>query len=318
LQDNGPFVHTEGLYIPLYKYAATWGGKAREVLFNSEWTTFEEVYLSNTSATMMAYEGYGSTIEATTTNPSKFDWSKYPRKRFAMCIENVTTAADAIEVVKKGVSLHFGSFFISSQTADYSILPAYWPEFVDFLRALNNGSVAPPPPAPHPKPAPPPGPPAPPAPPPCHGNDKTQCQPVVHYLINDRAELFESSGGCGIGPATVPLLSTETLVVTPAKYCFENQRYDLTAQGLYHFFDLDRNVSAQRIVFQVRMTPSWPRSWPTLAFYSCIPTGTHGPTCIFWANLTPFWLQDDLDALLSAVAIALDVKIILTPLSIFH
>ena len=43
---------------------------------------------------------------------------------------------------------------------------------------------------------------------------------------------------------------------------------------------------------QVRKTPSWPRSWanfsPFIA-YSCIPTGMHpGPTCIFWANLTPF------------------------------
>ena len=27
------------------------------------------------------------------------------------------------------------------------------------------------------------------------------------------------------------------------------------------------------------------------AFSSCIPTGMHGPTCIFWANLTPFSLQ---------------------------
>ena len=26
-------------------------------------------------------------------------------------------------------------------------------------------------------------------------------------------------------------------------------------------------------------------------FYRCIPTGMHGPTCIFWANLTPFSLQ---------------------------
>ena len=35
------------------------------------------------------------------------------------------------------------------------------------------------------------------------------------------------------------------------------------------------------------------RSWAnfSLFFYSCIPTGLHGPTCIFWANLTPFALQ---------------------------
>jgi hypothetical protein len=33
----------------------------------------------------------------------------------------------------------------------------------------------------------------------------------------------------------------------------------------------------------VRKTPSW----PTSAFYSCISTGMHGPTAIFWANLIP-------------------------------
>ena len=27
------------------------------------------------------------------------------------------------------------------------------------------------------------------------------------------------------------------------------------------------------------------------AFYSCIPTGMHGPTCIFWASLIPFSLK---------------------------
>jgi hypothetical protein len=33
-----------------------------------------------------------------------------------------------------------------------------------------------------------------------------------------------------------------------------------------------------------------PEVGPTSAFYSCINTITHGPTCIFWANLTPFSL----------------------------
>jgi 3-hydroxyacyl-CoA dehydrogenase len=44
---------------------------------------------------------------------------------------------------------------------------------------------------------------------------------------------------------------------------------------------------------QVRKTPSWPGSWQTSAFYSCILTGTHGTTCIFWDNLTPSSLQID-------------------------
>ena len=49
---------------------------------------------------------------------------------------------------------------------------------------------------------------------------------------------------------------------------------------------------------QVRQTPCWPRSWPTIlsaALYGCISTGMRGPTCIFWANLTLFSLEGYLD-----------------------
>ena len=43
---------------------------------------------------------------------------------------------------------------------------------------------------------------------------------------------------------------------------------------------------------KVRKALSWPRSWANFSLvYSCIPTGMHGPTCIFWANLTPFSLK---------------------------
>ena len=34
-----------------------------------------------------------------------------------------------------------------------------------------------------------------------------------------------------------------------------------------------------------------PEVGPTSGFSSCIITGMHGPTGIFWANLTPFSLQ---------------------------
>ena len=40
----------------------------------------------------------------------------------------------------------------------------------------------------------------------------------------------------------------------------------------------------------VRKTPNWPRSWANFSLYSCIPTGMHGPTRIFWANVTTFSL----------------------------
>ena len=47
---------------------------------------------------------------------------------------------------------------------------------------------------------------------------------------------------------------------------------------------------------QVRKTPSWPRCWANFSLYRCIPIGMHGPTCVFWANLTACSLQTD-DAL---------------------
>jgi hypothetical protein len=41
---------------------------------------------------------------------------------------------------------------------------------------------------------------------------------------------------------------------------------------------------------QARRRHVGPEVGPTSAFYSCVPTGMHGLTCIFWANLTPFSL----------------------------
>ena len=55
------------------------------------------------------------------------------------------------------------------------------------------------------------------------------------------------------------------------------------------------------VQLQVRKTPCRPRNWTnfnlSLPFIAVIPTGIDGPTCIFWANLTPFWLQTLLGAL---------------------
>ena len=49
--------------------------------------------------------------------------------------------------------------------------------------------------------------------------------------------------------------------------------------------------SIYKLGSQVRKTPSWPRSWANFSLLQLIPTGMHGPTCIFCANLTPFSLS---------------------------
>ena len=53
-----------------------------------------------------------------------------------------------------------------------------------------------------------------------------------------------------------------------------------------------KRYSEFRALHQVRKMPSWPRSWANFSlFLNCISTGMHGPTCIFWTNLTTFSLQ---------------------------
>ena len=44
---------------------------------------------------------------------------------------------------------------------------------------------------------------------------------------------------------------------------------------------------------EVRRPPRWPRSWADASLFSPhSPTGMHGPTRRFWANLTPLSLQE--------------------------
>jgi hypothetical protein len=46
--------------------------------------------------------------------------------------------------------------------------------------------------------------------------------------------------------------------------------------------------SMKTIAAQVRNTPCRPKNWANSSpFFSRVPTGMHGPTCIVWADLTP-------------------------------
>jgi hypothetical protein len=55
----------------------------------------------------------------------------------------------------------------------------------------------------------------------------------------------------------------------------------------WRIVETTRTVNAS-CVNQVRRPQVGPEVGPTSAFYSCIPAAIHGPTCIFWANVTPF------------------------------
>jgi hypothetical protein len=63
---------------------------------------------------------------------------------------------------------------------------------------------------------------------------------------------------------------------------------------------------------KVRKTPSWPEAGPNSAFYHCITTGMHGPTWIFWANLTLLSLQPTLVKLNVGDAVILGINPIVT------
>ena len=88
-------------------------------------------------------------------------------------------------------------------------------------------------------------------------------------------------------PAGLRFLAAPPSAAHPlrSKYA-RRQRYSIefiwrVARGVCH-------AMAHLHGHKVRKTPSWRRSWAKSAFSSCILIMMHGPTCIFWANLTSF------------------------------
>jgi hypothetical protein len=57
-------------------------------------------------------------------------------------------------------------------------------------------------------------------------------------------------------------------------------------------FNDGQNATSMVVGSKVRKQQVGPEVGPTSASYSCIITGMHGPTYIFWANLTHFSLQE--------------------------
>jgi hypothetical protein len=57
---------------------------------------------------------------------------------------------------------------------------------------------------------------------------------------------------------------------------------------------LSEQYGVELSMSQVRETPCRPRSWANFNLFIgwCVPREMHGPTCIVWANLTPFLASD--------------------------
>jgi hypothetical protein len=71
--------------------------------------------------------------------------------------------------------------------------------------------------------------------------------------------------------------------------------------GTYVKIDKNENGTGDGYLWKrVRKTPGWHRSWANFSLYRCVPTGVHGPTCIFWASLMPLSLPDARAALAPA------------------
>jgi alpha-galactosidase len=139
--DNGPFAGQVPLYTELYHFTQTYrplkSGSDRHVVMNggSRAEAEERQYLALPHLQLMAFEGYASSWASMTT-PSY--WREFPATRFAMCTENATSAAEMTAVIHKAASLNFGSFFVTHQTANYSVLPPYWEEELAVVSALNH------------------------------------------------------------------------------------------------------------------------------------------------------------------------------------
>jgi hypothetical protein len=95
----------------------------------------ERQYLALPRLQLMAFEGYASSWGDMTTPRY---WREYPASRFAMCTENATTPAQMTEVIRKAAELNFGSFFVTHQTANYSVLPPYWEAELALVDGLNR------------------------------------------------------------------------------------------------------------------------------------------------------------------------------------
>jgi energy-coupling factor transporter ATP-binding protein EcfA2 len=75
---------------------------------------------------------------------------------------------------------------------------------------------------------------------------------------------------------------------------FKTQTILTIAHRLNTIIDYDKIVVVDAGRVAEMDSPRWgrrhvgPKVGPTPASYSCVPTGMHGPTCIFWASLTCF------------------------------
>ena len=95
----------------------------------------EETYLQLTHLQLMSFEGFAQSWERMRDTPSYR--RSYPVARFAMTTENCTSVEQMRSVIAKAAALHYGSFYVTHQTANYSVLPPYWEDELAMVESLN-------------------------------------------------------------------------------------------------------------------------------------------------------------------------------------
>ena len=114
--------------------------RPRPVIMNSGLSYFDEAYLRLPNLMMLAFESTPATWGHTdwVIGGRSFNWSQYQSSRFAMVTEGVANLSAAIATIEYAASLHYGNFYCTPATADYSKLPPYWEAMAAHISAMNT------------------------------------------------------------------------------------------------------------------------------------------------------------------------------------
>ena len=132
------------IYSAMYRHIQSVNQTAtiRPVVMNSGLSYFDEAYMKLPNLMLVAFESISSTWSHAdwVIGGREFNWSKYDRSRFAMITENISDLSAAVATIDHAAALHYGYFFCTPATADYSRLPPYWDGMVARIHSMNQAA----------------------------------------------------------------------------------------------------------------------------------------------------------------------------------